>query len=75
MHDYVEGDLEAGSRVYDLSNGGLRLATSGGYLTEHAGQLESLQLDIVDGRLRVPCVPEGITPEEAAAAGDGPNCP
>ena len=75
VHDYVEGDLAAGSRVYDLSNGGLHLATSGGYLAQHAGHLESLQLDIVDGRLRVPCVPEGITPEEAAAAGDGPNCP
>ena len=69
VHDYVRGRLDAGSRVYDVANGGLQLATSGGYLTEHADQLESLRLGIVDGRLRVPCVPQGITPEEAAAAG------
>ena len=75
VHDYVHGRLDAGSRVYDVANGGLQLATSGGYLAEHADQLESLRLGIMDGRLRVPCVPQGITSEEAAAARDGPNCP
>lgn len=75
VHDYVRGDLDAGSRVYDVANGGLQLATSGGNLTEHAEQLEALRLGIVEGRLHVPCVPDGITSAEAATAAEGPNCP
>ena len=75
VHDYVGGRLEAGTRVYDVANGGLELATSGGYLSDQADRLQSLQDAIVEGRLRVPCVPAGVSLAEAAAAAAGPHCP
>jgi basic membrane protein A len=75
VHDHLDGGLKPGSRVYDIANGGLELADSGGFLTAHATRLGELRQRIVAGSVVVPCVPDELDSETAAAAAEGPNCP
>lgn len=74
LTDYLAGDLEPGERVYGLANGGLGLATSGGFLEAHRAHLDQLRHDIIAGRIEPPCAPEGVGATLAAAADEGPGC-
>jgi basic membrane lipoprotein Med (substrate-binding protein (PBP1-ABC) superfamily) len=56
--DHRRGDLAPGHRVFDLANGGVDYATSGGFIDEHVPVLEQLRSDIIAGRIVVPTVPE-----------------
>jgi basic membrane lipoprotein Med (substrate-binding protein (PBP1-ABC) superfamily)/DNA-binding SARP family transcriptional activator len=56
--DFQQGALLAGDRVFDLANGGVDYATSGGFVDEHVPELEQLRSDIIAGRIEVPTVPE-----------------
>jgi basic membrane protein A and related proteins len=57
--DYRRGDLAPGNRIFDLANGGVDYATSGGFIDEHVPVLERLRRDIIAGRIEVPTVPDG----------------
>ncbi|GAA1599909.1 hypothetical protein GCM10009789_62550 [Kribbella sancticallisti] len=67
--------LSPGLRTYDLSNGGIELPQSGGFLTPYAARLEKLQQDIVSGRIDVPNAPKGLVGSPAVDAAAGPGCP
>jgi basic membrane protein A and related proteins len=56
--DHQRGALEPGDRVFDLANGGVDYATSGGFIDEHIPVLEDLRRDIIAGRIVVPTVPD-----------------
>jgi basic membrane protein A and related proteins len=55
--DFTQGTLTPGERVYDLADGGLEYATSGGFVDDIVPELERLKQDIIDGRIQVPTVP------------------
>jgi basic membrane protein A and related proteins len=57
--DHRRGDLAPGNRIFDLANGGVDYATSGGFIDEHVPVLERLRRDIIAGRIEVPTVPDG----------------
>jgi basic membrane protein A len=58
IKSFVEGDLEAGVRTFDLSNDGVGYATSGDFLTEETiATLEDLKQQIIDGDIEVPTAP------------------
>ncbi|WP_052667308.1 BTAD domain-containing putative transcriptional regulator [Nitriliruptor alkaliphilus] len=56
--DHQRGALEPGERMFDLANGGVDYATSGGFIDEHVPVLEELRRDIIAGRIVVPTVPD-----------------
>jgi basic membrane lipoprotein Med (substrate-binding protein (PBP1-ABC) superfamily)/DNA-binding SARP family transcriptional activator len=62
VHDTIvafhEGTLDAGTNVFDLANGGVDYATSGGFIDHLVPQLEELKADIVAGRIEVPTAPD-----------------
>jgi basic membrane protein A len=53
----IDGEFEAGTHLFDLSNDGVGYATSGGFLDDIAPQLDALKEDIIDGTIVVPTVP------------------
>lgn len=58
IKSFVDGNLEAGVRVFDLSNDGIGYATSGDFLSEDIiGQLDDLKQQIVGGDIKVPTAP------------------
>jgi basic membrane protein A len=58
VKSFVDGDLEAGVRTFDLSNDGVGYATSGDFLSEDIiDQLEELKQQIIDGEITVPTAP------------------
>jgi len=58
IKSFVDGDLEPGARVFDLSNDGVGFSTSGDFLSEDIiSQLEDLKQQIVDGDIEVPTAP------------------
>lgn len=58
IKSFVEGDLEAGARVFDLSNDGVGYSTSGDFLSaDIIAQLDELKTKIVDGEIEVPTAP------------------
>jgi basic membrane protein A len=74
LRSWLNGTLSPGLREYDLSNGGIELTQSGGFLTPYAARLEKLRQDVVSGRIDVPCVPKGLVGTPAAEAAAGPGC-
>ena len=58
IKSFVEGDLEAGVRTFDLSNDGVGYSTSGDFLSEDTiAKLEELKQMIIDGDITVPTAP------------------
>jgi basic membrane protein A and related proteins len=55
--DFTQGTLTPGEQIYDLADGGLEYATSGGFVDDIVPELERLKQDIIDGRIQVPTVP------------------
>lgn len=51
---FLDGTLETGEQVFDLSNDGVGYSTSGGFLDEYAAQLEEARQAIIDGTVVVP---------------------
>ncbi|WP_199522062.1 BMP family lipoprotein [Geodermatophilus marinus] len=52
---YSEGDVEGATDVLnDLSTGGIDLATSGGFIDDISGEIDSYKQQIVDGTIEVP---------------------
>ncbi|MGH8937627.1 MAG: BMP family lipoprotein [Acidimicrobiia bacterium] len=56
--DLVEGNFQAGIRIFDLAADGVGYATSGGFVDDIAPQLEELRQQIIDGEIEVPTAPE-----------------
>jgi basic membrane protein A len=75
VRDFIAGTLQSGTRTYDLRNGGMTLAASGGYLAPFQSRLNALRRAIVAGSIVVPCVPPGLTGRAALDASAGPKCP
>ncbi len=75
LHAWLDGSLSPGLREYDLSNGGIELTQSGGFLTPYAARLEELRREVISGRIDVPCVPKGLAGSPAVKAAAGPGCP
>ncbi len=58
ISSFVDGELEAGVRRFDLANDGVGYATSGDFMTEDVlAQLEELRQQIIDGEIEVPTAP------------------
>jgi basic membrane lipoprotein Med (substrate-binding protein (PBP1-ABC) superfamily)/DNA-binding SARP family transcriptional activator len=57
VRDHEGGVLHPGARPMDLSNGGVGLTYSGGFLDEVRPRLDALRDQIVVGAIVVPCVP------------------
>ncbi|WP_460661249.1 BMP family lipoprotein [Kribbella swartbergensis] len=74
LRAWLDGTLSPGRREYDLSNGGIELTRSGGFLTPYAARLEQLRQDVVSGRTNVPCVPKDLAGPPALDAAAGPGC-
>ncbi|MGY1602640.1 BMP family lipoprotein [Geodermatophilus sp. SYSU D00815] len=56
--DFLDGNVEGGTDVlYDLSNEGVGLATTGGFIDDIQTQLDEYQQQIVDGTIEVPTTP------------------
>jgi basic membrane lipoprotein Med (substrate-binding protein (PBP1-ABC) superfamily)/DNA-binding SARP family transcriptional activator len=55
--DFGRGVLAPGERVFDLANGGIDYATSGGFVDDLVPRLDELKADIIAGRIQVPTVP------------------
>ncbi|MBX3312828.1 MAG: BMP family ABC transporter substrate-binding protein [Actinobacteria bacterium] len=53
---FVAGDFEAGTSVYDLSNGGIDYATAGGQVPD-TDKIDELKQQIIDGDITVPTEP------------------
>ncbi len=53
---YMDGTLTPGERVYDLSNDGVGIATSGGFIDGIADQIQKARDEIVSGAVVVPTV-------------------
>jgi basic membrane lipoprotein Med (substrate-binding protein (PBP1-ABC) superfamily)/DNA-binding SARP family transcriptional activator len=62
VHDIIlafrRGDLAPGDLVFDLADGGVDYATSGGFIDHLVPRLDELRADIVEGRIEVPTVPD-----------------
>jgi basic membrane protein A len=57
--DYVDGNVEGGSdNLYDLSNEGVGLATTGGFIDDIQGQIDEYAQQIIDGEIEVPTTVE-----------------
>jgi basic membrane lipoprotein Med (substrate-binding protein (PBP1-ABC) superfamily)/DNA-binding SARP family transcriptional activator len=56
--DFHTGRLEPGVSTFDLANGGIDYATSGGFVDHLVPRLEGLKADIIAGRIEVPTVPD-----------------
>jgi basic membrane protein A and related proteins len=55
---FVNGELESGVRVFDLSNDGVGYSTSGDFLSEDVqSQLDDLRDRIASGDIEVPTAP------------------
>ena len=58
IKSFVEGDLEAGVRRFDLANDGVGYSTSGDFLTADViAAIEDLKQQIIDGEIEVPTAP------------------
>lgn len=75
VRDYETDSLRPGLRIYDLANGGLALAPSGGHLRPYQARLDELRNAVASGRIVVPCVPPGTPTLVARAAQEGVLCP
>lgn len=51
---YLAGELEEGELVYDLSNDGVQLSMSGGYLDALTEQIDAVRAAIIAGEVTVP---------------------
>ena len=57
VKDYNAGAFKAGIRVFDLKNGGIGYATTGGNVDDIKGKLEAAKADIIAGKITVPTKP------------------
>jgi basic membrane protein A len=58
IKSFVDGDLEAGTRTFDLANEGVAYSTTGDHLSpEIQTQLDALKQQIIDGEIAVPTTP------------------
>jgi basic membrane protein A len=57
IENLINGELEAGSLTFDLSNDGVGYATDGGQLDDVQDQIEDLKAQIIDGEIEVPTEP------------------
>jgi basic membrane protein A and related proteins len=55
---FRRGELAPGDLVFDLANGGVDYATSGGFIDHLVPRLDELRTAIVAGHLEVPSVPD-----------------
>jgi basic membrane protein A and related proteins len=51
---FINGQFQAGTKVWGLTNGGIALSTSGGFLDDIRGQLDNLRAKIISGAIKVP---------------------
>lgn len=51
---FLDGTLEPGEQIFDLSNDGVGYSTSGGFLDEFEAQIEEAKQAIIDGGITVP---------------------
>jgi basic membrane protein A and related proteins len=55
---FVDGNVEGGTDIlYDLESDGVGLATTGGFIDDIQGELDSYRQQIVDGEIEVPTTP------------------
>jgi basic membrane protein A len=74
VQDFKAGTLQPGLRIYDVANGGLVLSVNGGHLDPYLARLNEISHSIVTGQTVVPCVPSGLSADEAKAAQRGVAC-
>jgi basic membrane lipoprotein Med (substrate-binding protein (PBP1-ABC) superfamily)/DNA-binding SARP family transcriptional activator len=57
IDEYSVGHFTPGTREFDLANGGLDLAASGGFIDDLRPRLERLRRQIIAGKIQVPSIP------------------
>jgi basic membrane protein A and related proteins len=57
--DFVEGNVEGGTdNLYDLSNEGVGLSTTGGFIEDIQPEIDEYAQQIIDGEIEVPTTVE-----------------
>ena len=54
IKDFAAGKKDHGVQVYDLKNGGVGYATSGGQVDQYKTQIAAIEADIASGKITVP---------------------
>jgi basic membrane lipoprotein Med (substrate-binding protein (PBP1-ABC) superfamily)/DNA-binding SARP family transcriptional activator len=65
LEEYANGDLKPGARQFDLADGGVDLADSGGFIDDIRPQLDALRARIIAGEIDVPTIPPDKDDEAA----------
>jgi basic membrane protein A and related proteins len=56
--EFVDGNVEGGTDIlYDLESEGVGLATTGGFIDDIQGELDTFRQQIIDGEIEVPTTP------------------
>jgi len=62
LEEFSKGEFRPGARELNLSNGGVDLATSGGFIDDIQPELERLRRAVVEGEITVPTTPSSRPP-------------
>jgi basic membrane protein A len=54
IKDFAAGKKDSGVQVYNLKNGGVGYATSGGQVTQYKAKIDAIEADIASGKIVVP---------------------
>ena len=54
---FIDGNVESGEQVFDLSNDGVGYSTTGGAIDDIAAQVDEFKQQIIDGDITVPTTP------------------
>ena len=57
LEEFSKGEFKPGARELNLGNGGVDLATSGGFIDDIQPELERLRRQVVEGDITVPTTP------------------
>ena len=57
IKDFAAGKKDSGVQTYNLKNGGVGYATSGGAVDQYKTQIAAIEADIISGKITVPTKP------------------
>ncbi|MBA3801097.1 MAG: BMP family ABC transporter substrate-binding protein [Geodermatophilaceae bacterium] len=57
LSSFVDGDVQSGEVIFDLSNDGVGYSTTGGQIDDIAAQVDEFKQQIIDGEIEVPTTP------------------
>jgi len=57
LSSFVDGNVESGEVIFDLSNDGVGYSTTGGQIDDIVEQVDGFKQQIIDGEIEVPTTP------------------